>query len=362
MKRALAALLTLCLVCTAGLNTALADTRVTGDLDGDGYSCANDAAKVLRAARGLETLDAATSALADATGNMEVGEADAVAILLHASDRIDAFSDLGTLSNDSLLGERYLARFSYRGIVLKQDGYSSSDVSITVSQQTQGDYIYHVADIYVQSIESIRTAFGGGAYLAGKDLTQQIAIDSGAILAINGDGYSSQRLGPLVRNGVWYRDTISRDTDACALLRSGELTICPAGKTTAAALAEQDAYQTWTGGVSLLDGDGQPLNTFNCPHSLLSHSARTVIGYFEPGHYCFVTIDGKKNPDSCGATISETATLMRDLGCVAAYTLGGGNSSVMATQMKILNYNPDGGRTASDIVYISEPVSANGDK
>jgi exopolysaccharide biosynthesis protein len=221
------------------------------------------------------------------------------------------------------------------------------------------DYIYQIADIYVKNIESIKTAFGGGEYLAGKETTQQIAIDNGAILAINGDGYSSQKLGPMVRNGIWYRDTIDRDGDVCVLLKNGELMTFAAGKATLETLVEQDAYQTWTGGANLLDEDGQTLNAFNCPQSLLSHSARTVIGYYEPGHYCFVTIDGRQNPDSYGATMIETAELMSDLGCAAAYTLNGGNSSVMATQVKILNYNPDGGRAASDIIYISEPVATN---
>ncbi len=361
MKRALAIVLILCLFCTTGLKAALAEARVTGDLDGDGASCASDAARVLRAACGMETLDAAASALADATGNMEVGEADAVAILLYASGKIDAFSDLGVLSSDSMLGERHLERFSYRGIVLKNDGYVSNDVSVCITELAQGDFTYQAADVYVKSIASIQTAFGGGEYLAGKELTQQIAIDNGAILAINGDGYSSQKLGPMVRNGVWYRDTIDRDSDVCALLYSGDMLTFAAGKATLKALEDQDAYQTWTGGIRLLDDDGQPLSAYNCPNSLLSRNARTVIGYYEPGHYCFVTIDGKKNPDSSGATVSETAELMSSLGCVAAYTLCGGNSSVMTTQMKILNYNPDGGRTASDIVYICEPVGINGD-
>jgi exopolysaccharide biosynthesis protein len=359
MKRALAGLLIFFLICTAGMKEANAQTRVTGDLDDDGISAANDAARVLRAARGIETLDAATSALADATGNMEVGEADAVAILLYTSGRIGAFSDLGVLSSDSLLQERHLDRFSYKGIVLKNDGYTSHDVSVTITEQVREDYIYQIADIYVKNIESIKTAFGGGEYLAGKETTQQIAIDNGAILAINGDGYSSQKLGPMVRTGIWYRDTIDRDGDVCVLLKNGELMTFAAGKATLETLVEQDAYQTWTGGANLLDEDGQTLNAFNCPQSLLSHSARTVIGYYEPGHYCFVTIDGRQNPDSYGATMIETAELMSYLGCAAAYTLNGGNSSVMATQVKILNYNPDGGRAASDIIYISEPVATN---
>ncbi len=361
MKRAIAVVLILCLFCMTGLKAALAEARVTGDLDGDGISCASDAARVLRATCGMETLDAATSALADATGNMEVGGADAVAILLYASGRIDAFSDLGVLSSESLLGERHLGRFSYRGIVLKNDGYVSSDVSVTITELARDDYEYQIADVYVKNVESIRTAFGGGGYVAGKELTQQIAIDNGAILAINGDGYSSQKLGPMIRNGVWYRDTINRDSDVCALLYNGEMRTFAAGKVTLKTLEDQDAYQTWTGGIRLLDDDGQPLDSFHCPNSLLSRNARTVVGYYEPGHYCFVTIDGKKNPESAGATVLQTARLMSSIGCVAAYTLCGGNSSVMTTQMKILNCNPDGGRAASDIIYISEPVGIDGE-
>lgn len=356
MKRSLAMLSLFASLLFVVAGTARAEARIMGDLDNDGEVSASDAAQVLRAASGLQTLDAATSALADATGNMEVGEPDAVAILLYAAGRIGAFTDLSVVSEDSLLGEKYLGRFSYRGIVLKNDGYASDDVSVSVSQQTREDYVYHLADIYVQRIESIRTAFGGGAYQAGRFLTQEIAIENGAILAINGDGYSNRKLGPLVRNGVWYRDSIDHDSDLCALLRNGELITGAAGKISADALADQDAYQTWTGGVRLLDGDGEPLAVFNCTTSLQSRSARTVIGYFEPGHYCFVTVDGKQNPDSSGASIVQTAELMAQLGCKAAYTLFGGNTSVMTTQMRILNYNPDGGRTVSDIVYVGEPV------
>jgi exopolysaccharide biosynthesis protein len=74
-----------------------------------------------------------------------------------------------------------------------------------------------------------------------------------------------------------------------------------------------------------------------------------------------VVVDGSQNPASRGATLKQLAELMSALGCRQAYTLYGGNSSVMATQAGVLNTNPDGGRTVSDIVYLCEP-SADGDE
>jgi hypothetical protein len=361
MKRKLSLLLTFCLLAALCFRTAGAEARSMGDLDGGGTVTAADAARVLRAADGYETLDAAASAIADATGNMEVSAPDAVAILLYATGRIDAFSQLSLLTPDSLLGEKHMDRFSYRGTLLRNDGYVSRDVSVSVQSDVREDYVYYVADIYVQHIDGIRTAFSGGEYLGEKDYTQRIAVENGAILAINGDGYSGQKLGPMVRNGVWYRDTLDRGTDLCVLYRNGELKTFAADTVSVETLEQSDVYQIWTGGPRLLGDDGKPLSGFNGERSLASHSARTVIGYYEPGHYCFVVVDGSQNPASRGATLKQLAELMSALGCRQAYTLYGGNSSVMATQAGVLNTNPDGGRTVSDIVYLCEP-SADGDE
>lgn len=354
MKRALAMLTILCLLALPG--AARAESRITGDLDGDGEVSASDAAVVLRAAGGLVTLDAAASAISDATGNMEVSSADANAILLYATGRIDAFSDLAGLSADSLLGEKYLEKFSYRGIVSQNGDYRSRDVSVNVSGGERDGFVYSVADIYIQDVQSLRTAFGGGGYLGGKETTRQIAVANRAVLAVNGDGYSSHKAGPLVRNGVWYRDTNDPETSVCALLSDGGLVVYAPGSVTASGLADAGVYQTWTGGARLLDGDGKALSSFGGTQEAGTHAARTAIGYYEPGHYCFITVDGRQNAASNGATLGQLAGLAAELGCVSAYSLLGGNSSVMTTQTEIINYNPDGGRAVSDIVYVCEPV------
>lgn len=359
MNRRIPLLLLFCLLTTLAFGAARAESGSTGDPNADGFVGAADAAKTLRAAGGYESLDAQKSAASDATGNMEVGAPDAVAILLFATGRITSFSQLSILAPGNLLGERHLDRFSYQGTRMKNDGYQSRDVSVSVVRAAREDYVYLVADVYVQYVESFQTAFAGGAYLGGRELTQQIAKDNGAILAVNGDGYSSQKLGPMVRNGIWYRNTMDRGTDVCVLYRNGELRTFAAGSVTAQELEQSDVYQTWTGGPRLLSDDGKPLTSIHSERLLDSHSARTAIGYYEPGHYCFVVVDGSQNPDSNGASLSQLAELFGALGCKQAYLLYGGNSSVMATQDKVLNTNPGGGRTVSDIVYLSEPRAAS---
>ena len=80
---------------------------------------------------------------------------------------------------------------------------------------------------------------------------------------------------------------------------------------------------------------------------------RTAIGYFAPGHYCFVVVDGRSS-ESRGVTTAELSLLMYNLGCVRGYNLDGGQTSVMAWDGKVVNQPVDGGRSCSDIVMITE--------
>lgn len=355
MNRKIPLILVFCVLMTLVFGVAHAASGSTGDPDADGSVSAADAAKTLRAAGGYVSFNAQQSAAADATGNMEVGSPDAVAMLLYAAGRIDSFSQLSIVTPDSLLGERHMDRFSYRGTLMKNDGYQSRDVSVTITRSTREDYVYLVADVYVQHLSSFQTAFAGGAYLGAREPTQEIAQRNGAILAINGDGYSSQKVGPLVRNGTWYRNTVDRGSDLAVLYTNGELKTYAADSISIKTLEQGDVYQTWSGGPRLLGDDGAPLTSINSERLMDSHSARTAIGYYEPGHYCFVVVDGSQNPKSKGATLTQLADLLGSLGCKQAYMLYGGNSSVMTTQFKVLNTNPDGGRTVSDILYLCEP-------
>jgi exopolysaccharide biosynthesis protein len=116
------------------------------------------------------------------------------------------------------------------------------------------------------------------------------------------------------------------------------------------------AWQIWSFGPMLLNANGQPLTKFNNDLGIGGpKNPRTAIGYYEPGHYCFVVVDGRQPGYSDpGMSLVDLSQLMYDLGCVAAYNLDGGQSSVMAYDGKWVNKPYDNGRQVNDILYIGE--------
>ena len=63
---------------------------------------------------------------------------------------------------------------------------------------------------------------------------------------------------------------------------------------------------------------------------------RTAAGVMANGHYLLMVIDGK-NSDSIGATLKETAELLRKFGAVNGYNLDGGASSEMVIGGQVIN-------------------------
>ena len=116
-------------------------------------------------------------------------------------------------------------------------------------------------------------------------------------------------------------------------------------------------WQTWNFGPMLLDENGDPLTVFNSPDHIEEDNPRAVIGYYEPGHYCFVLVDGRQRGYSMGLTLEQLTVLMKDLGCTRAYNLDGGISAQLAWHSKRINH-PGANRSLADILYIPYPDNA----
>ena len=117
-----------------------------------------------------------------------------------------------------------------------------------------------------------------------------------------------------------------------------------------------DVWQGWQFGPYLINEDGTPRTEFPT-YQIKTNNPRTVLGYYEPGHYCFVVVDGRRSGYSQGLTLKNLAQLMVDLGCVQAYNMDGGASSQFFWNGKLFNRpSGDGLRPITDIVYLVEPV------
>lgn len=227
--------------------------------------------------------------------------------------------------------------------------YVSENVSITDTAATYGDCSVYVCDIYVKDIANLSVGFADGKYGKGlRDWVKNIAAENNAIVAINGDYYGARSTGVVIRNGVLYRDDYS-DEDVCVLYWDGTMEAYSPGDFDVDEAMARGAYQAWSFGPMLLDGAGTPLKSFNT--TVGAHNPRTVIGYYEPGHYCFVVVDGRSST-SAGMTSTELAAFMSQLGCVQAYNLDGGQTSVMVWGDKVVSKPYKGGRKTSDIIMI----------
>lgn len=213
-----------------------------------------------------------------------------------------------------------------------------------------------LADIYIGSMDCIRTAFAQDTYGVGytEKLTDMSARMK-AVLAVNGDSYSNDRHkdnGTIIRNGIIYRNQPS-DAETCVLNRDGTMDIYPPGELDQEELVQKGAYQSWIFGPSLLDENGKAKQSFLTWDYIRQSHPRTAIGYYEPGHYCLLLADGRQDT-SRGMFLEEMAKVFENLGCRKAYNLDGGHCSFMAFQGQIANhpYKPE--HEVADGIFIME--------
>ena len=240
-------------------------------------------------------------------------------------------------------------------VVRTENSYTSPGVSITVTERTlAGENVtYYLADIYVKDVTSFQTALAKNTYGSGyrEDITDMAAMTN-ALVAINGDYYGNTNEGVVIRNGVIYRANPT-NCDVCVLYYDGTMKVMPGSSFTVEDAVNDGAWQAWTFGPALLDASGNALTSFNSTGRIISANPRTAIGYYEPGHYCMVVVDGRGR-ESDGMTLQELSQLFSDLGCTAAYNLDGGNSSIMVWNGDVINDPSGGGRASSDALLIAE--------
>lgn len=244
-------------------------------------------------------------------------------------------------------------------IIWTENSYKSPNVSITVETITYGEgkkkQTYHVADIYIGSIENFVTYVAGGnsgGYFT-KQNVEEMSRDSNALIAISGDYITLQRYGFLMRNGNIFYETGNNDS-ICALFPDGTMETYEAREYTIEDIKNRGAIQVWSFGPTLLDENGMVRSKYNVDRAISYPNPRSAIGYYEPGHYCFLVADGRQDGYAKGLTIPELAQVFEDLGCVRAYNLDGGGSAVMAFNHETYSKQSNGGRELGDILLIRE--------
>lgn len=265
-----------------------------------------------------------------------------------------------------------LAEFDFPGVFLEEgqeiihteDTYLSQNLSIKITSQRIETCDVYVADVYIRSLEQLRRYFPDDPWDKRADKMRTLAPKSGAILAITGDNSRLISSGLVFGNGSLLRQSTNSKRDLCVLYKTGEMQVFTAGNVDHDQLLAQagDIWQSFLFGPSLLDEGGNAITEFTS--AVKPANPRSAIGYYEPGHYVLVQVDGRgtqsaleENRISTGMTLAQLSSLMESLGCKAAYNLDGGQSSMLWWNGDVLSTPYHGGRTLGDIIILTDPAA-----
>lgn len=253
--------------------------------------------------------------------------------------------------------------------------YQSNDIFVTVTKVANTDYqlnegetameIFYVYDIYVRNIENLYTS----AYQTRTSITNLVNNVSNLqnasgenfasgipIIAMNGDywGNTNHTLTAL-RNGKLYIEADEIESDILVLFYDGTMKVYTQESYDKEEIQSKNPYQIWNFGPGLLGKDGFALTEFNIDHYdknvITTAHPRSGIGYYEPGHYCFVTVEGR-HFKAQGFRMVHFAQLFETLGCTVAYNMDGGGSSQSYYNGEIIY--PGDERDLFDIICVGE--------
>ena len=256
--------------------------------------------------------------------------------------------------------------------IVTETSYQSHNISIEITTQRYLQSDVYVADIYLRSMDYFTRYYAQNDWHKSKNAVPTMAKESGAILALTGDSSQNFRSGWVMGNGVVERDgttEFNTKRDLFVVYKNGEMrTLVSPTKEQSLQLSEEtdDIWHIFLFGPSLLDEEGKPYDkkyfeNHVQPKEVCYDNTRSVLGYYEPGHYCFVQVDGRKTASALeekgknrGVTFDELAGLMESLGCTAAYNLDGGRSSMLWFGDGLISTPAAVNRQIGDILVIRE--------
>lgn len=258
--------------------------------------------------------------------------------------------------------------------------YQSQDINMTLTEVNRELYYndktytvqYFVYDIYIRNIENLftvavdeREPMKDLMASAGEltDADGNLLYNGSALAAVNGDYWGNANHAQVsLRNGILLRESEYVSSDICVLYYDGTMETISPDEYDWSKIAEKVPYQIWEFGPGLLDQDGEALTEFSNDsydgNVVDNRHPRCAIGYYEPGHYCFVVVDGRSD-DSDGVRMFQLSEIFEELGCKAAYNLDGGDSCQAYFGEKVIRESASRGddqRDLYDIIGIGEVI------
>ena len=275
-----------------------------------------------------------------------------------------------------LLGDKYREKFSEGEPVITEpntsetlaDGtvrtliytYAGQKSAFELYHYQKGKQEYQIAELYVRDIEKLTTRYENDQGNA--KLMRKFVEDSPVLIAISSDYFANNANGKglIIRNGMLIRSNPCKYSDLCVIYQDGTVRCfdCKQDKIDNNEILASYPYHSFYFGPALLDANGNAKTAFNS--TLVEPNPRSAFGYYEPGHYAFISVLGSysqidinnKNVGSGkaeGLSLSDLSAICASLGMKAAYNLDGGRSISMYWNNRLFGHNV---RVIGDIIAL----------
>ena len=233
-------------------------------------------------------------------------------------------------------------------------GYEDESLKVTIETMREHETEILVARVKIVDPSQIRTAMAARYGSTGTVLPDRFAQRVNAVLAVNGDFFSYNSTGYLVRQGKLYRDKTHTPSDVLIIDDKGDFTIIVDPTEEKVKSFPCTIVNSFNFGPALVV-DGEIITTTKMLNiGLEKETQRMGVGQIGPLEYILVATEGPENKGSDGLTIPEFAQLMKDLGAKQAYNLDGGSSSAMMLGGKKINaLSSKKLRPICDLLYFS---------
>lgn len=240
-------------------------------------------------------------------------------------------------------------------------GYEDETLTVTMEHIWVDDARFNVARITIVDPSQLRTGLAvPNARKTNK--VSAIAASHNAVVAIGGDFFTKDKVGPAIRMGKVFQEPVPGNRtrynrDMLFIDENGDFHILlkPTIEDYQAMRdSELNIINAFTFGPALvIDGEIQETDPEHYAYALSYKDARTAIGQIGPLEYLLVVVDGDDRAGgSKGCTGAALAQFMHDQGCVQAFNLDGGGSAYM--YFGGANYSDksvNAERSLSDIIY-----------
>ncbi|MBR5301758.1 MAG: phosphodiester glycosidase family protein [Clostridia bacterium] len=233
-------------------------------------------------------------------------------------------------------------------------GYEDESIKVTIETMREHETNILVARVKIVDPSQIRTAMAARYGSTGTVLPDKFAQRVNAVLAVNGDFFSFNSTGYLVRQGKRYRNKTHTPSDILIIDEKGDFTIIVDPTEEKVQGFAGTIVNSFNFGPALVV-DGEIVHTTKEMNiGLEKETQRMGVGQLGPLEYILVATEGPENEGSDGLTIPEFAQLMKELGAAQAYNLDGGSSSAMMLDGKKINaLSSKKLRPICDLLYFS---------